>query len=206
MIRIVPTLLLAGTMPVLAQETDGFPETDFVSVQIDGALNLRAGPTTDSERLTRLDNGTLLRRVECQPGAEEDWCEVETLDGSLEGWAAVRFLSPHYGADPAALESPTVAASERFEFDAPTRFATSLEAGEIFDLLLTVPPERQITIAVQADDGVGTAVFDENGELIGSGQGAVAFDVVLLSGNQVLLRFAEMAGLGGDWSLDVVLD
>lgn len=94
MIRAFAALLMAVAMPVSAQETDGFPGTDFVSVEIDGSLNLRAGPTTDSERLTRLDNGTLLRRVECQPGAEEDWCEVETLDGSLEGWVAVRFLRP----------------------------------------------------------------------------------------------------------------
>ncbi|MFC3613321.1 SH3 domain-containing protein [Lutimaribacter marinistellae] len=206
MIRAVSALLLAGTMPVLAQETDGFPETDFVSVQIDGSLNLRAGPTTDSERLARLDSGTLLRRVDCLPGPEEDWCEVETLDGSIEGWAAVRFLRPHLGADPAALESPTVAASERFEFEAPARFATSLKAGEIFDLLLTVPPERQITISIQADDTVGTAVFDEVGDLLGSGQGTTEFEVVLLSGKQVLVRFAEMAGEGGDWSLDVIVD
>lgn len=99
-----------------------------------------------------------------------------------------------------------MAASERFAFDAPARFATSLEAGEIFDLLLTVPPERQITIAVEADNGIRTAVFDEVGELIGSGEGAVEFEIVLLSGNQILVRFAEMAGEGGEWSLDVSLD
>lgn len=206
MIRGVWALLLAWGMPLLAQESETFPDTDFVSVRIDGSLNLRAGPTTDSERLTRVDDGTLLRRIECETGLEEDWCEVETLDGSLEGWAAVRFLRPHFGADPAALESPAVAASERFASEVPARFATSLEAGEIFDLVLTVLPEQQITIDVKADASVGTAIFDETGDLIGSGRGTVEFAVAVLSGNQILVRFAEMAGTGGDWSLEVALE
>lgn len=206
MIRVVGALFLAGSLPVMAQETAPLPDTDFVSVRIDGTLNLRAGPSADAERLTRLGDGTLLRRVVCQTGPEEDWCEVETLDGSIEGWAAVRFLRPHYGADPAALQSPAVAASERFASDVPARFATRLEPGEIFDLVLRVSPEQDITITIQADDSVGTAVFDGSGALIGADQGATEFAVAVLTGDQVLVRFAEMSGEGGEWSLDVAVD
>ena len=48
--------------------------------------------------------------------------------------------------------------------------------------------------------------FAETGDLIGSGLGAVEVQVVRLSGSQVLVRFAEMAGEGGEWSLNVVVD
>ncbi len=58
----------------------------------------------------------------------------------------------------------------------------------------------------KASDAIGTALFDETGGLIGLGQGPAEFEVALLSGTEILVRFAEMAGLCGDWSFDVSVD
>ena len=58
----------------------------------------------------------------------------------------------------------------------------------------------------KASDAIGTAIFDETGDLIGSGQGPAEFEIALLFGNKILVRLAEMAGEGGEWSLDVSFD
>ncbi|MCC1493737.1 SH3 domain-containing protein [Cognatishimia sp. F0-27] len=211
--RLLCALLLAAASPVAAQDTTlpaveapALPDTDFVIVRIDGSLNLRTGPSADAPRLRRMARDTILRRIDCIAGSEEAWCEVETLDGALEGWAAARFLVPWRGADPAALDSPTVAPTERLEIEAPGRFAASVEGGEIFDLLLSVPQDQTIALAVDAPDGIGTAIFAPDGRRIETGQGAAAFSVVLLSGDVLLVRFVDTDGQGGMWRLDVTLE
>lgn len=205
---LAPLIALVAMMaePSLAQSSDPWPETDFLRVSIDGALNLRAGPTTDAERVRRLPDGTLLRRIACQAGPDEDWCEVETLKGDFEGWAAVRFLRPWFGADPAALESPAVAPDERLTAEAPGRFAGRIERGGVVDLLLTIPTDRQLTIAVDTPDGIGTALFSADGSRIDANRGAAEYSVILLQGSEILVRIADMTGESGDWSLDVGLD
>jgi hypothetical protein len=148
----------------------------------------------------------LLRRIGCETGPSESWCEVETLDGDIEGWAAARFLRPWFGADPAALESPSVAADERLTAEAPGRFAGRVERGEFIDLLLTAPMDREVTIAVDTRDGTGTALFAADGSRIDAREGTGNYTVVPLDGTEILVRIADMAGEGGNWSLDVSLD
>ncbi|MGG7644786.1 SH3 domain-containing protein [Rhodovulum sp. YNF3179] len=195
--------LLASAAPLWGQDTPIFPETDFVSVAIDGSLNLRAGPTTGSERLTRLKDGTVLRRIDCMRAPDEDWCEVEALDGSIEGWAAARFLRPWYGADPVALESPGFAANERLSVAAPGRFAGTLSRGQVLDLIVDVPADREIAMSFETAESIGFAVFATDGSVIDTGRGTAELSVVTLSDDDLMIRFADVAGATGDWSLDV---
>lgn len=199
-------LLTVMAPPAVSQDATALQDSDFVSVRIDGSLNLRAGPTTDAERLLRLEDGTILRRIGCQPGADEAWCEVETLDGAIEGWASARFLRPWRGADPAALDSPVITFDDRLSAEAPGRFAGKIEPGQIFDIVLKVPTESEARIALEAPSGVGMAVFASDGSVIETGRGSSEFAVVLLVGGEILVRLADMAGARADWSLDVALD
>ena len=201
-VAVFAVLVASGSL-LWAQDATQFPETDIVAVAIDGSLNLRAGPTTESERLTRLEDGSLIRRIECLSEADEAWCEVETLDGSIEGWAAARFLRSWYGADPAALETPTLAADDRLSVEAPGRFAGTLERGKVFDLIVDVPADRQIAISVETTGGIGFTVFATDGSVIETGRDTADLSLVSLSDDNLMIRFADVSGEPGDWSLDV---
>lgn len=58
-----------------------------------GALVLRDGPTTGAAIVDRLNDGTLLRTVECKIAAGRKWCEVEALDNAaVKGWVGMTNL------------------------------------------------------------------------------------------------------------------
>lgn len=58
-----------------------------------GALVLRDGPTTGAAIVSRLDDGTLLRTLECKMAAGRKWCEVELPeDASVKGWVGMTNL------------------------------------------------------------------------------------------------------------------
>lgn len=199
-------LILALGSNVSAQSPVEIPSTDFAQVSISGTLNLRAGPTTEAERMTRVVDGQLLRLVACKAGADQVWCEVETLDGGIEGWAAAQFLRNWFGADPAVLESPAVAPNERVAVEAPGRFAGQLDQGEVFDLLMAVPKDGDVIITLDAPDSVGIALFSMEGSVIETARGGAEIAAVLLDSSEVLVRIADMAGAPADWGLDVRLD
>ncbi|MAM62447.1 SH3 domain-containing protein [uncultured Maritimibacter sp.] len=143
-----------------SQDPDTYlPDTDFVVIRADGSVNMRAGPDTDANRIQRLPDGTLMRRVACEAGADESWCEVELADGSLEGWVAARFLMPWYGADPFALESSAIPSDRRIEVRGEGAYVGTLAKGEILDLMLSAPAETVVEVALEAAASIGTTVF-----------------------------------------------
>lgn len=199
---------LAALMPSLASAQSVAPilVTDFVAVSIEGSVNLRAGPTTASERLARLEDATLLRRVDCERIAEETWCEVETLDAGLEGWIAAEFLVPWFGADPAALDTPAVGADQMAEIEIPGRYGGTLGRGQIVDLLFSLEADGVIEVTVLADDGVGFALFDAEAERLLTARGASGPLSTETGRGDMLLRLADMTGRGGDWEIAVTSD
>ncbi|WP_236544433.1 SH3 domain-containing protein [Roseovarius atlanticus] len=182
------------------------PDTDFVVINIDGSVNMRAGPTTDATRLQRLPDGTLLRRVACQAGADEPWCEVELADGSLEGWVAARFLMAWYGADPFALESAAIPSDRRIEGRGEGSYAGALEKGEILDLMLSPPADTVVGVTLEAAVSIGTTVFSQDGAALASERGTSELAVLLPEGGKLLIRIADMLGDGGNWKLVVAYD
>lgn len=101
-------------------------------------LNLRSGPTTDSQVLRKLLPGTVVRNHGCSGSAGQAWCEVEQLDGErLRG-----FVSAAY------LEEPNASLrAGQGAFDATGKVPCAQFAGQ---------PMRQCSFGV-ARDGGGTA-------------------------------------------------
>lgn len=74
---------MAGT------SVDGYVEITGAA----GARVLRDGPTTGASIVSRLDDGTLLRTVNCQMAAGRKWCEVELpTDATVKGWVGMTNL------------------------------------------------------------------------------------------------------------------
>lgn len=58
-----------------------------------GALVLRDGPTAGATIVSRLDDGTLLRTVDCRMAAGRKWCKVELPnDSDINGWVGMTNL------------------------------------------------------------------------------------------------------------------
>ena len=56
-------------------------------------LNLRSGPTADSQVLRELLPGTVVRNLGCKRSAGQTWCEIEALDGDrIRGWGSAAYL------------------------------------------------------------------------------------------------------------------
>ena len=66
-------------------------------------LNIRSGPSTDDTIVARAGNDTRLRNLGCRSQGQARWCQVETRDGNIRGWANARFLGE--GSAPAANPS-----------------------------------------------------------------------------------------------------
>src|SRR4051812_47407576 len=82
--------------PALAQARTMTPEFfEVAGVTAGDTLNLRQGPGTAEAIVAELSRGTVLRNLGCTGVDETRWCEVETSDGGLHGWAASRFLRDH---------------------------------------------------------------------------------------------------------------
>lgn len=83
-----------GVTLELAPATASVFEAGYVNVHgLSGPLNIRSGPSTGADVVTRVLPGTLLRNIECQTGAEYDWCSIQFLDSSgTTGWAAADYL------------------------------------------------------------------------------------------------------------------
>lgn len=198
-------LVLLGS-PVIAQDAATLDQSDFVAVAIDGSVNMRAGPTTEAERMTRLSDGTILRRVGCGAHSDEDWCEVETLDGATEGWVVARFLVPHAGADPLALSNAAFLPDEVMRMEDPGAISGVLEPGGIVDVPFTAPADSLVAVTLDAPAGIGSAVFAVDGTLLTQGDAGIEMAVVLPEGGDLVIRVVDTAGAGGNWTVGVRVD
>lgn len=88
----VPAILTLGVclmaaQPGLAQASDGDDSPYFEIMGTPGMMVVRDRP---GGRITsRLEPGTILHNLGCEPFAGRDWCEVEVVaDTSIRGYAA----------------------------------------------------------------------------------------------------------------------
>ena len=65
------------------------PELDIRDVS-GSRVNLRMGPGTGFEEITKLDGGT---KIEVLDVDGDGWANVSTVDRGIEGWMAERLLS-----------------------------------------------------------------------------------------------------------------
>jgi heat shock protein HslJ len=106
-----------------------------------GDLVLRRAPSMDSEPLTEVDLGTVLRN----DGCEGDWCRVELPNGTASGWAERRYLEE---ADSALRAGQNI-------FDATGVVPCSFGAGA---------PMTQCTMGVARDEGGSATVVVQRGD------------------------------------------
>ncbi|MBE9638485.1 SH3 domain-containing protein [Salipiger mangrovisoli] len=203
-------LLLASLFaaPALApaQEAPPLPQSSFVYVTSEGTLRLRHAPSTDAPVITELDPGALLRNLGCA-AAPDPWCQVQSLDGAQAGWVAASYLAPFAGADPAALSSPAVSATETRQLDlrAGLLFGT-LAPGGIHDLITAAPPDQAVTLSLDAPGNIGIAAFVRPATLLARGDPGTPLSLVLPEGGDLLIRLVDRSGAGGDWRLSIALD
>lgn len=113
-----------------ASPEDGGPRRWAVAVE--GALNLRDGPSVSARIVDRLKPGDVLSNLGCETGADRVWCYVQRFRGGPVGYAASAFLEPAvdpsgevlYGPD----DAPMRAALE--DFDATGSIACGRTATE----------------------------------------------------------------------------
>ena len=197
--------VLLSPASVMAQEPPSFPQTDLVQVKIDGQLNVRTGPSAEAPRVTRVASGEILRRVACEATSEDEaWCEIELLDGSLEGWTSAKFLAPWYGADPAVLDTPVIAARKTFVMGRAVDLSGTLAQGETIDVQVDVAAEADAQISLDAPNGFGIAVFEPSGAQIDASKTSEDLDVMLTTAGTLTIRIADLGGTGGAWTLTVV--
>ncbi len=200
-------LISIATVAAEAQTEMPWPDTPFVEVRTDSALNLRRAPSTEAERITRFADGTMLRRIDCLAIEGRHWCEVEIVGGGIAGWAAAEYLAAYYGADPAALMMPAVAADSVTDTSGG-RLAGTLPPAAIHDFRISVGAATTLSIApVAIPSGVTVIVFGSDGQALTElTSEAAAKSLEFLSGDQVLVRLVEMAGRGGDYDLELRID
>jgi uncharacterized protein YraI len=78
---------------------------EVIGITAGDTLNLREGASTADPVVATLARGTVLRNLGCTGEGDGRWCEVETDDGGLHGWAAGRYLREHVEAT-AATPTP----------------------------------------------------------------------------------------------------
>ncbi|WP_353471764.1 SH3 domain-containing protein [Salipiger sp. H15] len=199
--------LVLGLPPALqAQTVPPLPETAFVFVTSGGTLRLRDAPSTTSPVLAQLEPGQLLRNLGCL-AEPEPWCQVQSLDGARAGWVAGGYLAPFAGADPAALSSPAVPATQLRELElGPGLVEGALAPGEILDLVTRAAPDEAISLRLDAPGNIALAAFVRPATLLARGDAGTPVSVVLPEGGDLLIRLADRSGAGGDWQLIITLD
>ncbi len=185
------------------QDAQTLLQRPLAVVSIDGSLNIRSGPAQNAARVTRLNNGAVLRRVACLQIEDEDWCEIETLDGSLEGWASAVYLRPWFGADPAVLETLALPAGETVSLALPGGTTGVLKPGEIIDVQIEASAETAISFYFDGPEGVEMAIFEQQGNLITAVSSDTKQDAMLTSAGALVARVADLNGQGGAWNLTV---
>ncbi|WP_226622649.1 SH3 domain-containing protein [Alloyangia pacifica] len=192
--------------PLQAQPAPVLPQTDFVYVTSEGTLRMRGAPSTEAPVITELDPGALLRNLGCVSDPQP-WCQLQSLDGARAGWVAAGYLASFAGADPAALASPDVPATEirNMEMGGGLLYGTLPPAG-ILDLVTSAPADEAVTLTLDAPGNIGLAAFVRPATLLARGDAGTPVTLVLPEGGELLLRLADRSGAGGDWQLRISLD
>lgn len=86
------TLGLGLGAPEFADSLSGGPDYWAVNIADGGALNLRAGPSTQYPRSSILRKGDVLQNRGCRMTGSERWCSVRVTGSGVTGWVAGRFL------------------------------------------------------------------------------------------------------------------
>lgn len=204
--------LLAPGFAVAQSEPQPLPTSAFVTVDIDGSLNLRLEPSTEAGRITRLADGTILRRVACglfdTTGEDASgWCEVETLDGATAGWASAAYLSPYAGADPAALTNLAIAPDRREE-TGPGPLSGALPAAGIVDHVIAVPEGTVLKIVAELLPETAVAsLLDAEGTILGRpDQSSGPVEIEFTSAGTAVLRLLDTGGTDGLYAFTLGFD
>ncbi|MCT4371522.1 SH3 domain-containing protein [Yangia mangrovi] len=167
---------------------------------------MRGAPTTEAPVVTELDPGALLRNLGCVADPQP-WCQLQSLDGARAGWVSAVYLAPFAGADPAALSSPSVAATETMQLELRGGLTQgTLGAGGILDLITSAPPDQAVTLSLDAPGNIGIAAFVRPATLLARGDAGAPITLVLPEGGDLLIRLADRSGAGGNWQLLISLD
>lgn len=199
-------LLALSAPPLAAQGQPTLPQTEFVRVATDSTLRMRGAPSTEAPVITELAPGTLLRNLGCS-ALPEPWCQLQSVDGARAGWVAADYVAPFDGADPAALISPAVPATERRTLELrPGLIYGSLPPGGILDLVTDAPADVTVSLRLDGPDSIGLAAFVRPATRLAQGDAQTPLALVLPEGGELLIRLADRSGAGGDWQLILGLD
>jgi hypothetical protein len=136
-------------------------------------LNLREQPTTDSNVIEMLEQGTILDNLGCSEGADGIWCDVQKFAGGARGYVAADYLKPAISPDGSAAYGPDDSAlrAGQGDFDATGQIPCSASAGQ---------PTRQCqfsvaragggyaTIKISKADGFERVIYFRLGVPVGS--------------------------------------
>ncbi|MCT8161735.1 SH3 domain-containing protein [Pseudoruegeria sp. SHC-113] len=210
--NLISLVAMAPGVVFAQSEPHSLPETAFLAVEINGSLNLRLEPSEEAGRVTRLRDGTLLRRIDCglfggTGGPASGWCEVESLDGGTAGWASAAFLAPYFGADPEALTTLAVAPDQQRQVGAGTLSGTLPSAG-IEDHLIAVPEGAILQIAADTlPENIAAIVFDDTGAaLLRIAQAGDSQEIEFTNAGTAVLRLLETGGMDGLYAVSIRFD
>ena len=123
-------------------------------------LNLRSGPTTDSQVLRKLLPGTVVRNHGCKDVAEQTWCEIETLNNDrIRGWGTAAYL-----------EKPNASLrAGQGAFDATGKVPCAQFAGQPMGQCsfgVARDGGGTATVSVTRPDGLRRALFFQDGRFV----------------------------------------
>ncbi len=78
--------------PEFADGLSGGPDYWKVAAGGGYALNLRAGPSTRYQPISKLRNGEVLQNRGCRLTGRERWCAIRATHSGVKGWVAGRYL------------------------------------------------------------------------------------------------------------------
>jgi len=165
------SLAISLGRPEFADGLSGGPDYWKVSADGGSALNLRAGPSTRYETISKLANGEVLQNRGCRLTGGERWCAIRAAHTGVAGWVAGRFL-----VESAAPRSPTMAedgpVGNGLPFDATGFVPCSASAGKPmrqcpFGVIREGPGNAGIWIAV--GDGEERQILFEGGSPVAKG-------------------------------------
>jgi uncharacterized protein YraI len=105
-----------------------------------GHLNVHTGPSVDSPRLGRYNNGSVLRDIGgCAANEGREWCEVMAFEGGLAGFVAGEFLAPVSRHRAAPITPPRHANTRPVAPPRPTVASTVTSTSDYFHVHLTNP-------------------------------------------------------------------
>lgn len=138
---------------------------DFFAVEVSGGgtLNLRAGPSSGANIVTRLSNGQNVRNLGCRMAEGRRWCRVATLaDPGYEGWTAGDFLIE--GSATATQLPATIPGQSMGDGDERVKFAAGATGAELRGVL--APGEsRRYTLNARNEQFLTVKVMPQGGPI-----------------------------------------